>query len=112
MMRGMIVLMCCLIFMTGCRDRIVGLDEIISSLQSSGYDARKGPKIHHSIVGAQLGYWIKIDGVQVSAFQFGSREKAQLKAKMLRNGFYANYWVFEFTDPRTQEKIQQAFKSL
>ena len=85
-------------------------EELLSSLQSAGYKASKEKTIHHSIEGAEVAFWINIDGNMVSAFCFDTVEKAKLKRIKFKNGLSFGYWAFEYVDPITREKLTKALK--
>ena len=94
----------------GCAQKMLSEDELLSTLRSAGYSVEKEGKIHHSLEGAQKALWIKIDGTRVAAYQYSTVAKAKLRAKTFQGGIGSGYWVFEFADTQTAEKIKRALE--
>jgi recombinational DNA repair protein RecR len=99
-----------LFVLIGCSQKKLSPEELISSLQSAGYKATMEKSIHHSIEGAEIAFWVNIDGNMVSAFCFDTVEKAKLKKLKFKNGLNFGYWAFEYVDPITREKLTKALK--
>lgn len=96
-----------LTFLFGCSQEKVSPEELISSLQSAGYEASREKSIHHSIEDVEVAFWLNLDGNRVSAYRFDTVEKAKLKKKTFRNGLNIGYWAFEYVDPATAEKLEK-----
>ena len=99
-----------MLLITGCIQKMLEPDELISAIKVSGCTIEKEGRIHHSLEGALAAFWINVDGKRVAAYQFGTESKAKLRATIFQSGFYVGYWAFEFADDKTAEKIKKALK--
>lgn len=98
------------LLITGCGQKKLSEEELLAALQSEGYTVVKEGRIHPSLEGALLAFWINIDGSRVAAYQYSTTAKAKLKLRTFQNPLCVGYWAFEFVDARTQEKIKKALE--
>lgn len=105
-----LLLLCSVVVFTRCSEKAISEDELIASLKAVGCTVLKEGKIHHSLEGAQRALWLNIDGKRISAYQFSTTAKAKLKVRTFRNGLNIGFWVFEYVDRRTAQKIERALE--
>jgi len=104
-----VMLLCSVLLFSGCSEKKVTEDEMLASLRAAGYVVIKEGKIHHSLEGAQQAFWLNVDGKRISAYEFSTTAKANLKVRTFQNGLNIGFWAFEYVDRLTAEKIEQAF---
>jgi hypothetical protein len=92
----------------GCGHEKLTGDQIVAKIGAAGYAVEREARIHNTLEGAQDAFWISIDGTRISAYQFSTAAKAQLKARSFQDGVCHGYWAFEFVDTRTAEKLKKA----
>lgn len=105
-----VLFVCAVLMFSGCSQKKVSADELLASLRNTGCTVKKEGKIHASLEGAMEAFWLNIDGKRISAYQFSTVPKAELKKKSFQDGFSIGYWAFEFVDANTAEKIERALK--
>jgi len=104
---SVVLLLWPVVLITGCSEKMVTEDELLSSLRAAGYIVVKEGKIHHSLEGAQQAFWLNIDGNRISAYRFDTIARAKLKAKTFQSGLNVGFWAFEYVDRLTAGKIEK-----
>jgi hypothetical protein len=80
---------------------------MVGILQRAGLAVTKGDSIMSSVAGAEISFWILLDGKRVAAYRFDSLEKAREKAEGFENGVTLGYWAFEYMPIRYIDVISQ-----
>jgi hypothetical protein len=105
-----LMLLCSVVVFSRCSEEKISEDELLASLKTVGCTVIKEGRIHPSLEGALRALWLNIDGKRISAYQFSTTAKAKLKVRTFQNGLQIGFWVFEYVDGRTAEKIKRALK--
>jgi hypothetical protein len=108
---GLVVVFSMMVVLIGCGQKKLSPNEMMDAIRNAGGTVEKGSSILASLQGAELAFWMKVEGLEIACMRFDSVDKAKDKAEGYKNGISFGYWAFEYVkDAGVRDLLKKALE--